>query len=300
VPAPLRSTTPRRSGLGLGASALAALGWGFAGVFADLTVASGPVLTFWRCWIGAGLLVATVLAAGRRITWGLLRLAAPGGVLLAADMVLFFSAIKLTPVAVATVIGALQPALVMLAAGPLVGERVGRGTMLWTAVAIAGVAVIVLGAGAPSSGAGLGDLLAVGSLIAWAGYFVTAKRARPRVDALDYTAGVTLIAAVSTSLTLLIVRQSPGRVAAGDWVWIGLLAVLPGGAHLLMNWAHQHLDISVASLIGSANPIVAAVAAYVILGQRLNAIQVAGGVVGVAAISVVAVHAGRVVQSPAE
>jgi drug/metabolite transporter (DMT)-like permease len=71
-------------------------------------------------------------------------------------------------------------------------------------------------------------------------------------------------------------------------LWIALLSVVPTGAHLLMNWAHRYLDVSIASIIGSANPIVAAVASYVILGQRLDAIQMAGGIVGIAAITVIA------------
>jgi drug/metabolite transporter (DMT)-like permease len=257
------------------------------------------VITFWRCWIGAALLTLVMVAAGRRITWALLRLSVPGGVLLAADMVLFFSAVKLTTVAAATVIGALQPALVMLVAGPLVGERVDRGNILWTAIAIGGVAVIVVGGGVPSSGEGLGDLLAVGSLLAWAGYFVAAKRARPHVDALDYTAAVTIIAAVATSVVVLVAGQSPAKVAAGDWLWIALLAVVPTGAHLLMNWAHRYLDVSIASIIGSANPIVAAVASFVILGQTLTLVQIAGGIIGVAAITVVARRSGPISASPA-
>jgi drug/metabolite transporter (DMT)-like permease len=281
-------TTSPRSGLGLGASALAALGWGFAGVFADLTLASGMVVTFWRCWIAAALLAAAVITAGRRISWSLLGRSALGGVFLAADMILFFTAVKSTTVAVATVIGALQPALVMAAAGPMVGERIDRRTIVWTAVAITGVAVIVVGGGSPSHGELLGDLLAVGSLFAWTGYFMAAKRARPGVDALDYTAGVTIVAAVVTSVVVLVAGQSPAGVAAGDWLWIALLAVIPTGAHLLMNWAHRYIDVSTASVIGSANPIVAAVASYVILGQRLDALQIAGGIVGVAAITVVA------------
>jgi drug/metabolite transporter (DMT)-like permease len=62
----------------------------------------------------------------------------------------------------------------------------------------------------------------------------------------------------------------------------------------MMNWAHRYLDVSIASVIGSANPIVAALASYAILGQRLDALQIAGGVVGIAAITVVAHRRGPV------
>jgi drug/metabolite transporter (DMT)-like permease len=301
VTRPTPSTiTSKQSARGLGASGLAAIGWGLSGVFASLAFAPGLVLTFYRSWLGVGLLTAAMLLSGRRITWALLRASALGGILLGGDMALFFSSIKLTSVAVATVIGALQPALVILVARPVLGERVDRRTLAWTALAIVGVGVIVIGAGAPSHDQAVGDSLAVGSLLCWAGYFVVSKRARPKLDALDYTAGVSVAAALTTTVLMLAFEREPGQVRAGDWVWIGLLAVIPSGAHVLMNWAHRYLDVSISSVVGSANPIVAAVAAWIILGQRLDALQIAGGVVGVAAISVVASRRGHAPAGPVE
>jgi drug/metabolite transporter (DMT)-like permease len=58
--------------------------------------------------------------------------------------------------------------------------------------------------------------------------------------------------------------------------------------------------VSISSVIASSNPIVAAVAAWIILGQSLGAVQVAGGAVGVAAIAIVAARGGQPVASPVE
>jgi drug/metabolite transporter (DMT)-like permease len=289
-----------RPAIGVAAASLAAVGWGSAGVMASLTTASGLVLTFWRTWLGAGFLTAGLLVRGRFLTPRTLRVSLLGGLLLSLDMSLFFSAVKLTGVAVPTVIGSLQPALVMIAARILLGERLARPDILWTLVAIVGVVVIALGGGLPDHDQQLGDLLAVASLLAWSGYFIAAKTVQPVIEALDYTAGVTLIAAAGTTAYLLAFRQSPAAVSAGDWLWIGLLSVVPSIAHLLMNVAHHHLDVSVSSLIASANPIVAAVGAYLFLSQSLSWVQVAGGVVGLAAISVVAVRRGQPVAAPVE
>jgi drug/metabolite transporter (DMT)-like permease len=55
-----------------------------------------------------------------------------------------------------------------------------------------------------------------------------------------------------------------------------------------VNWAHRYLDVTISSVIVSANPVVAAVGAYFILNQTLDALQIVGGAVGVAAIAVVA------------
>ena len=283
-------TTAHQSSLGLGASVLAAVGWGLAGILATLTSAPGLVITFYRMWLGVVLLILIVRLSGRRVTWALIRACTAGGLLLCADMSFFFSAIKLTTVAVATVIGALQPALVMVAAGPMLGERVSRARIGWTAIAISGVVTIVLGAGVPSGQQLSGDLLAVGALFAWSAYFIASKRARSRLDALDYTAGVTIVGAVAVTAVVLVSGESLTNVRIGDGLWIGLLAVVPGSAHLLMNWAHRHLAVSVSSVVGSASPIVAAIGGVIILNQPLSFIQVVGGIIGVAAISVVAAH----------
>ena len=283
-----RSSESRHQAIGLGASALASVGWGFGAIFARLTFAPGLVLTFYRLWLGAALLSVLVYATGRRLSWTNLRAAFLGGLFLAGDMAMFFSAVKLTSVVDATVIGAVQPALVLLAARYLFDEHMGRWDVLWIFLAIAGVSAAVIGPGVASRHELTGDVLAVGSLLSWSAYWLVAKHARESQHALDYTAGVTIVAALVLTPIVLVSGQSLGRVEAGDWLWIALLAVVPGGAHLAMNWAHRYVDASVSSVIGSSNPIVAAAAAVVILGQPLTIVQVACGLVAIAAITVVA------------
>jgi drug/metabolite transporter (DMT)-like permease len=78
----------------------------------------------------------------------------------------------------------------------------------------------------------------------------------------------------------------PGRPA--DWFWLALLALIPGSGHLLFNFAHRFVDVSVSSVVSAGNPVVASLLALVVLGQPLDAIQVAGGIVAVLAIAAVA------------
>lgn len=295
-----RSSGSRHRAIGLGASLLASFGWGFSAVFATLTSAPGLVLTFYRLWLGSLLLSVLVYSSGRRLSWATLRASLPGGIFLAGDMAMFFSAIKLTSVVDATVIGAVQPALVVIAARPLFGERMSRWDAAWILLAIAGVTSAVVGPGVKSHHQLVGDLLAVGALLAWSAYWLVTKRARARQNALEYTAGVTIVAAMALTVIVLVSGQSLARVEAGDWLWISLLAVVPGSAHLMMNWAHRYVDASVSSVIGSSNPIFAAGAAAIILGQRLTAIQIVGGLVGLAAIAVVATRHRHPAESPLE
>jgi drug/metabolite transporter (DMT)-like permease len=283
-----RLTGSRRQPIGLGASALAAVLWGFAGIFAVLISAPGLVLTFYRLWIGAALLTIVVYGSGRRLTWATVRASWLGGVFLAGDMAMFFSAVKFTSIVDATVIGAFQPVLVLIAARRLFGERMGRWDVFWILLAMAGVTVAVLGPGVTNHHQLIGDVLAVGALLCWSAYWLVAKHARQMHDAMEYTAGVTIMAAVTMTPIVLLSGQSLGRVEVGDWLWIFLLAIVPGGAHLVMNWAHRYVEASVSSAISCLSPLVAAVAAMIILGQPLTVVQVSGVLVGLAAIAVVA------------
>jgi len=295
----VRLTDSGRARVGLGASAFAAVCWGFAGVFVVLASAPGLVLTFYRLWLAAALLLAVLRASGRRFTWAMVRASWPGGILLAGDMAMFFSAVKYTSVVDATVISALQPALVLIAARPMFGERMGRRDVFWILLAMAGVGVAVVGPGVTSHHQMFGDLLAVGSLLCWTGYWLMSKRSRELQGAMEYTTGVTLMAAVTMTPIVLLSGQSLGRVEAGDWLWIFLLTIVPGGGHLAMNWAHRYVDASISSVIGCLSPLVAAGAAAVILGQNLTALQLAGVVLGLGAIAVVAARHREPVEFPA-
>jgi drug/metabolite transporter (DMT)-like permease len=253
-----------------------------------LAFAQGLVLTFYRLWIAAFILTAIVYATGRRLTWTNVRASWLGGIFLAGNLAMFFSAVKGTSIVNVTVIGAFQPALVLIAARHLFGERMGRWDVLWIMLAISGVSVAVVGQGSSGPHDLGGDLLAVGALLCWSAYWLVSKHARVSQNAMEYTAGVTIMASIVMTPIVLLSGQSLTQVRAGDWIWISLMAIVPGGAHLVMNWAHRYVDASVSSAIGCLNPLVAAVAAFLILNQPLDAVQMLGLLLAIAAIAVVA------------
>src|SRR6516165_11986318 len=106
------------------ALSMAMMAWGVTGVAAKAVDMGGMALAAYRSSVGAVVMVSALYMTGGRLTWSKIRLGIPGGIFLGLDLILFFSAVKLTTVANATVIGALQPALVILISAPLLGERV--------------------------------------------------------------------------------------------------------------------------------------------------------------------------------
>jgi drug/metabolite transporter (DMT)-like permease len=293
-----RERRPEGATAGLAAVVVGTVAWGSTGIFVkEIGLAALP-LTFYRLWLGVVLLGVLLLARRRPLNLAVMLRSVLPGLFLAADIALFFSALKLTSVAVATVIGALQPALVLVVAGRLFGERVGWRVVVWTVVSIAGIAAVAVGPGVPHGEHLTGDALAVGSLLAFTGYWLVSKRVvGASTDSGHYTFGVMLVAAVAMTPVALLCGEPLGPVSPADGFWLSLLALVPGSGHLLFNFAHRFVDVSVSSVVSAGNPVVASLLALVVLGEPLDAVQIAGGIVAVLAIAAVAHQAAD--RSPA-
>jgi drug/metabolite transporter (DMT)-like permease len=274
---------------GLTAALFALAAWGSGPVIARGIHMPGMAVVFYRLWIGALLTLALLYARRGRLSWRVLRLSAAGGVAFGVNISLFFSALKLTSVANATVISALQPALLFMVVGPLFGEIIGLTDVAWTAVAIAGVGTVVFGAHGPHGHGLRGDLLATGALLAWSWYFVASKQARQKLGALEYQTALTLVSALVATPIALLSHQSlsPSGHSLTTWVWLLLIMAGGGSGHLLMNYAHATVRLTVTSLLTLSTPVLAAGGAAIFLHERLTWLQVAGMAVVLAALAIV-------------
>ncbi len=270
------------------AVAAAVTWWGLGNVLVKLVSLDGIVLSLYRLWM-AVLVMALVMAYARvPLTLRGFRDALPGGVLFGVNVAMFFSALKLTSVANVTLIQALQPAIVLVIAGPWFGERVTGSRVAWTGVALAGVAIVVLGSTNTPEWSPLGDLLAVGAVITFTGYFLISKRVRATMSAIEYVAAVQLSAAIVVTPIALVSGQDFAPGTPMDWVWLTLIVCVTGvGGHLAMNWAHRYVNVSVSSLMMLAVPVIGALAAWAVLDESLGPVQMAGGLVTLAALAAV-------------
>lgn len=233
-------------------------------------------LAFWRLALGAVVYWLVITLLGRGLTMDQLRASVAGGVTFGANLGLFYTALKLTTVANAVIITALQPALVAMAAHRMFRERMdGRGVAL-VALAFSGVALVVFGASGTRDWSLRGDLLALAGTVMWAGYFLASKRARETVGALQYQTGVLIVASAVILPLTLIVHGSPGAPGPETLGWISLLVLLPGSGHLIMNWAHAFVPVTVSSTLTLAIPVLSAVGAAIFLDQPITGLQAAG------------------------
>ena len=293
MPAP--AAVARRPTLGMVGATSAVVVWGVSSVLIkQVEELSGLGIACYRIWLGAVVITGVFTAGGGRITTRLLRLSFLGGLAFSADLVLYFVAVQETSIANATVIGALQPLLVLAVASRLFGEKPRLVEIGWGAVAVAGTALVVLGGDAGGANSLHGDLLAVGAVVAWTAYFVCSKTARQELTALEYLTGMALVAAVVIAPLPLIFHGTLGSTTAHGWLTIVFITVVNGFlGHFLMAYAHGHVTLLTLSLLTLAIPVFAAGSAAIWIHESLSPVQLAGMAVVLAALAIMSLSTAR-------
>lgn len=262
-------------------------GRSFANTIPKLLPVPATTFSFWRLWLGAFFMVVVLGVTRRRPTRADVVASIAGGVLFGLNLVFFFEAIKDTSIADVLVIGALQPALVLLVAGRMFGEHVNRRELGWIGVSLVGVVVFVLGSSGSPTWSLRGDLLAVASLLVWTAYFVVSKQVRRQVLAVEYMSTVTVVAAVVVTPVALASGHSLGGLRLHDWLFLLLFLAAAQVGHVTLAWAHEHIDVTLSSMLILAQPVLSAVAALVVLGETIRPLEIVGGIVAIGSLAAV-------------
>lgn len=273
----------------LGAGAIA-----FSPIFVRLSEL-GPLATaFWRVGFAAPALGTWLTLENRRLgpaarrprtpgDWGWLALA---GACYAGDLATWHWSIKLTSVANSTLLANFAPVFVTPAAYVLFGERIRTAFVLGLVLSIAGAAVLMGNSLSLSTAHLAGDGLAIVTAAFYAGYMLVLSRLR----AVFSTATVMTWSAVVTAVLLLpVVGLSDETLIAHTafgWAVLVMLALFShSGGQSLIAYAFAHLPASFSSVALLVQPALAAVLAWLILGEPLGAVQAVGGAIVLAGIA---------------
>jgi len=270
---------------GLLGAAVAVTTWGASSVIAKILPQDAMVIGTYRFASYFVLVGAWMALRGNFLSWHSLKKSFAGGFWLAADIAFFFTAVKLTTIVNATIIGSLQPLILTAYGVKFLGERLRRTDVVLGLVALVAAIVTVL-AGSNSGDASVwGDLAAVGALASWSAYFVFAKRADGVVSPSHYTLAVALIVALLNAPLAVAAGQSLAWPALGDWAWLLLMALGSGVlGHNLMNWSIVRIPLWLGSTMTLLVPLISSAIAWVALDQPLNALQMAAMFVALVAI----------------
>jgi drug/metabolite transporter (DMT)-like permease len=164
-------------------------------------------------------------------------------------------------------------------------ERLGRGFWLGLALAMAGAAVVLGTDALRSFEVGLGTLLGLLAGVFYGSYFLVTQRGRAQLDALSY---FWLSSLINTG-GLLVLTQAFGQPLTGypPRSYLVLLALALGPqviGWLAINYAQGHLPASLVSPTLLGQPVVTALLAGPMLGERLVPVQVLGGLAVLAGV----------------
>ena len=270
---------------------VAVAAWGFAPLLVRGIDADASVIIFWRVLLALPISIGVAYATGGGMSWDMMRRALLTGICFAVSIMAGFSSFRATSIANATLIPALQPALILVLASRMFGVRRSRGEVIWALVAFAGVSAVVLGASGGSATLH-GNLLAVANLLVFTGYFLSAKRARTgNVHSWSFLASVFVVTACVVSPWSIAVNGGVETVHGTDWLLVLAIVLGPGMiGHGFMTWAHHYVDVGVTSMLTLANPVVSIVGAWLIFSQGLAVVQVLGTVTVLVALGMIVRH----------
>ena len=286
VTTPESFTSTRETNLGLIGVAVAVMAWGASGAVIKYIDMDGLAIGFWRFLIYAAVLAGWMLFRGASLNGRVIKASAAGGISLGLDVVFFFSAVKLTNVVNATTISAMQPVIVAIVAAKFFGERIRGRDVISALVAIAAVIVIVIESSGTPEWSLKGDLLAVGAVFAWSGYFIFSKRSKGILTSQEYTAGTAAWTAVICLVAGLIFGQDMSPPDGPDW--LPLLGLTFGAGilgHSIMNWSLVRIPLWIGSVLTLLIPVVGAVVAWIFLDEALTWIQIVAIVVVIGALA---------------
>lgn len=301
-PAGAARGTSRRT-VGILAAIGASLAWGFGSTTSDYVLSSGVGNdTFLVIELGVGFLVLLVLGAIRGELGGfrhpgLLRasstgLIEPWGAYTLGNVGIIFSS-----GAFVALVSSLNPVLIAILAAPYLGERVSRRAAVLMVVSIAGVSLVVGGAGAAGTLQPFGIIFAVLGLFCGAAYVLLSSKLVRTMPVLPLVASQLLVAALA-SLALLVVRvtlfdgelQLPATTA--QWLVSVATGIFGGAAPFILYLeATRRIPTTTVSQFSTLVPVVALIGGVVFLDDVTTPIQLIGTAIVVVSLSMLARYA---------
>ncbi len=225
-----------------------------------------------------------------RVSWRDLPLVvAAAGVGIFLNQVSFNYAIDRTGAGNVALILASSPAFAAIFASLLRHEQVRPRHYLAVAVSVVGVGVVIEG-GSGLHGVSLsGDLLAVGAAVTWAAYAVMlrplfARYSAARLSALMMLIGGVMLAPVGIPQALSQNWGAMHGLDIGAWAYSAIFPLVV--TNLLFFRALRRIGAARTTLYMYLQPFLGALFAAALLGERVTALEVAGGIVIVGGVSV--------------
>jgi len=281
-----QTAASRQKSLAIAALLLGAAAIAFAPIFVRLSDTSPTASAFWRVALSVLPLWFWLLKAKRdpasasadgALPWKALLLA---GLFFAADLGVWHLSIQHTSVANSTLEANFAPLFVTLGAWLLFRQRVSRLFLIALGVTLSGGALLIGPNFGGNDKALLGDALGVLTAVFYAGYFLSLKSATGSASTARIMAVTTTVSTLALLPYALLTAGVFWPQSAPGWLVLAALALIPHVAgQSLIAYGFAHLPASFSSVSLLLQPVLAAVYAWVLLGEGMGPLQIAGGAV---------------------
>ena len=292
------SSSSRSASLAL---AVGVFGIGWSAILVRWSGVPGMVSAFYRLAIAAAVLLPWYLVTAKKrapAPRAAKRAAIIAGIVFAADLAFFNTAIMITSAANATLLGVNAPIFVAIGAWLLYGERPSAQFWLGFALALSGMVYIVGVDVVRHPTFGLGDIFALLGAAFYGAYILYVQRARTGMDTVTFSTWCVCAGGASLLPVCLIARQPLWGFSAHTWASLAALALATQiVGHLAVAYALGHLPATVSSIVLLGQAPLTALFAWPALGESITVEQLVGGLLLLAGIGVVNVN--RVRARPA-
>ena len=263
----------------------------FSAMFVRWANSPGPITGLYRVFLSSLLLTPFFFkdyGKRRNINRGNIIFPVLAGLFTAGDFALWNTSVQYTTAANATLLGNTAPLWVALGAWLLFRERLSTRFWLGLGLALAGATLILGTDFLLHPRLGIGDLMAIGTGIFYAGYFLSTQRSRRYFNPLAHL----WLMGVSASFGLLLINLVLGNPIIGystqTWLaFFGAATVSQIIGYMSLTYALGHLPASVVSPTMIGQPIATAILAIPLLGEIPTGLQVIGGIIALAGIYIV-------------
>lgn len=223
------------------------------------------------------------------------------GVMLALHFLLWMGSLKYTSVASSTMIMALEPVFIMIGSYILYKEKSTMSAILGLSIAIFGTVFIGWGDIGLSADNLKGDLLSIGGTAAVSVHMMVGQRLVSRMPSYLYSLIVFIAAAIVFAVYNLLTGIPFFDYPAKEWGIFVLLAIVPTVfGHILFNWLMQYVSATTVSMNILGEPVGASILAFLLLGEKLNGLQWAGGILVMSGLAVYLYAGRKKTMQPAE
>lgn len=270
---------------------------GFGPVLVRLAEANGVdpgAAGFWRVTLALPILAVITLAArpaagtSRAPSW----IAVATGALFAGDLLFWHYGIRFTSVANATVLSNMTPLLVTAAAWLMYRQTPRPILLAGMALGIGGSVLMALAKGGAGLSPHLGDALSAMTAVWYAAYILVVRQARQRMGASVLIFWSSLVASPLLLVSALALHERIWASGPVGWAALAGLGVMHVAGQGSIAWALGRLPAPLASVVVLVQPVVAALSAWAVFGERLTPLQALGCGVALGGV-VLAQAAGR-------